>query len=142
MWTCPRCGRQFHNPNAWHSCIPRGGVEDHLTGKPEGVVDAYRKLEAMVREIGPVEVESLKSRIGFKARSTFGGATFTRTTMRVGFILARRIDDPRLRVESYGGRHGHSLEVTDPSQLGDEFRGWLAEAYQLGSQGAGKRGGT
>ena len=139
MWTCPKCGRQFLNPNGWHSCIQRGGVEGHLAGKPDGVAEAYRKVEAMVREIGPVEVESLKSRIGFKARATFGGATFTASSMRVGFILARRIDDPRLRVESYSGRHGHSLEVTDPSQLTDEVHAWLTEAYHLGSEGAGRR---
>lgn len=140
MWTCPKCGRQFLNANSWHSCIRRSSVEDHLADKPPGVADAYRKLESMVREVGTVEVESLKSRIGFKARATFGGATFTRTAMRVGFILARRIDDPRLRVESYGGRHGHSLQVTDPSQLTDELRDWLAEAYLLGTEGAGKPG--
>ncbi len=101
------------------------------------MVDACRKFEAMVRELGPITVEPLKSRIGFKARATCAGATFTRSALRAGFVLARRIDDPRLRVESYGGRHGHSLEVTDPAQRTDEFRGWLAEAYWLGSEGAG-----
>ena len=139
MWTCPKCGRQFVTANAWHSCTPRLTVETHLGGKPDGVVTAYQRLEAMARDIGPVTVEPLKSRIGFKARATFGGATFTSTTMRVGFILARRIDDPRLTVEHYGGRYGHSMEVTEPAQLTDDVRDWLIEAYHLGSEGAGKR---
>lgn len=60
--------------------------------------------------------------------------------MRVGIILARVVSDPRLKVESYGGRHGHTLEVTDAAQLDDsDVRGWLAEAYWLGTEGAGKR---
>lgn len=140
MWTCPDCGRQFHTPNGWHSCIPARGVEEHLAGKPPRVADAYRRFEAMVRDIGPITVEPLKSRIGFKARATFAGATFTRSTLRAGFVLARRLDDARLRVDSYGGRHVHTLEVTDPSQLTEDLRPWLAEAYELGSVGAGRRG--
>jgi hypothetical protein len=48
MWTCPRCGRQFHNPNGWHSCIAGSGGEDHPAGKPTGVADAYRRFEEMV----------------------------------------------------------------------------------------------
>lgn len=140
MWTCPDCGRQFHNSNNAHSCIPRTGVEDHLAGKSQGVADAYRTFEAMVRELGPITVEPLKSRIGFKARSTIAGATFTKATLRAGFVLARRLDDPRLKVDSYGGRHVHTLEVTEPAELTDDLRGWLAEAYELGSTAAGRRG--
>ena len=140
MWTCPDCGRQFHNANAQHSCIARTAVELHLVGKPQEIVEAYRRFAAMVRELGPITVEPLKTRIGFKARSTFAGATFTRTTLRAGFVLARRLDDPRLRVDSYGGRHVHTLEVTDPTELTDDLRDWLAEAYWLGSEGVGKRG--
>ena len=140
MWTCPDCGRQFHNANNSHSCMARIGVDEHLAGKPAGVADAYRLFEALVREIGPITVEPLKSRIAFKARTTFAGATFTKGTLRAGFVLARRIEDPRLKVDSYGGRHVHTLEVTDPDQLTDDLRIWLAEAYELGSARAGRAG--
>ena len=140
MWTCPDCGRQFVTAKVWHSCMPRRGVEEILAGRPQGVVAAYYAFEAMVRELGPIEVEPLKSRIGFKVRATFAGATFTKSTMRAGFVLARVIDDPRLKVESYSGRHVHTLEVTDAAQLDDaDVRSWLAEAYWLGTEGAGKR---
>jgi hypothetical protein len=94
----------------------------------------------MVREVGPIKVEPLKSRIGFKARSTFAGANFTQSTLRASFALARRLDDARLHVDSYGGRHVHILDVTGPAQLPDDLRAWLAEAYELGSAGVGRRG--
>lgn len=138
MWTCPKCGRQFHNLNNAHSCMARIGVEEHLAGRPPAIAEAYRKLEAMVREIGPITVEPLKTRIAFKTRTTFAGATFSKGTLRAGFVLARRLDDPRLKVDTYGGRHVHTLEVTDASQLTDDLREWLAEAYRLGTEGAGK----
>lgn len=140
MWTCPNCGRQFHNINNAHSCMARIGVEEHLAGRPVGVAEAYRRFEAMVREIGPITVEPLKSRIAFKARTTFAGATFTNKTLRAGFVLARRLDDPRLKVDTYGGRHVHTLEVSEPTQLTDDLRDWLAEAYRLGTDGAGRPG--
>lgn len=140
MWTCPDCGRQFHNVNNAHSCMARIGVEDHLAGKAPGVSEAYHRFEAMVREIGPITVEPLKSRIAFKARTTFAGLTFTKGTLRTGWVLARRVDDPRLKVDTYGGRHVHTLEVTAPEQLTDDIRPWLEEAYRLGTEGAGKAG--
>lgn len=140
MWTCPDCGRQFHKANNSHSCMARVGVDVHLAGKPAGVAEAYRRFEALVRENGPITVEPLKSRIAFKARTTFAGATFTKSTLRAGFVLARRIDDPRLKVDSYGGRHVHTLEVTEPDQLPDDLRSWLAEAYELGTVGVGRPG--
>lgn len=135
MWTCPDCGRQFHNVNNAHSCMARTGVEEHLAGKSAGVVDAYRALEAMVREIGPITVEPLKSRIAFKARTTVAGATFTKSTMRAGFVLARRLNDPRLKVDTYGGRHVHTMEVADPAQLTDEFREWLGRGLRARHRG-------
>lgn len=140
MWTCPECGREFHNANAQHSCMLRASVDEQLTGRSAGVVEAYRKLEAMVRELGPITVEPLKSRIAFRARTTFAGATFTRAALRAGFVLARRLDDPRLKVDSYGGRHVHTLEVREAEQIPEDVRTWLAEAYELGSAGAGRPG--
>jgi hypothetical protein len=115
-------------------------VDEILAGRPDGVVAAYHAFEAIVHNLGPIQVEPLKSRIGFKARATFAGATFTKSTMRAGFVLARVVSDSRLKVESYGGRHVHTLEVTDAAQLDDaDLQGWLAEAYWLGTEGAGKR---
>jgi hypothetical protein len=140
MWTCPDCGRQFATANGWHSCMPRRGVDEMLSGKEPRVSAAFSALEAMVRELGPVQVEPLKTRIGFKAGSTFLSATFTKSVMRVGIVLARVVDDPRLKVDSYGGRRVHTLEVTDPADLDDEdVRTWLAEAHWLGTEGVGKR---
>jgi hypothetical protein len=60
--------------------------------------------------------------------------------MRAGFVLARVINDPRLKVESYGGRHVHSLELTDAAQVNDaDVRRLLAEAYWLETEGAGRK---
>jgi hypothetical protein len=124
MWTCSDCGRQFVIAKVWHSWMPRRGVDEILAGRPEGVVAAYHVFEAMVRELGPIQVEPLKSGIGFKARATFAGATFTKSTMRAGFVLASVVNDPHLKVESYGGLQVHTLEVTDPVQLDDpDIRG-------------------
>jgi hypothetical protein len=119
--------------------MPRRGVDEMLSGTEPGVSAAFSALEAMVRELGPVQVEPLKTRIGFKAGSTFLSATLTKSVMRVGIVLARVVD-PRLKVDSYGGRRVHTLEVTDPADLDDEdVRTWLAEAHWLGTEGVGTR---
>jgi len=52
-----------------------------------------------------------------------------------GFVLALRLDDPRLRVDTYGGPHVHPPEVTDPAQPTDPPPEWLVRADRPGPRG-------
>ena len=135
MWRCPKCGRAFANRNQWHSCgIYR--VDDLLAKADPKVADLYRRFERMVRRCGPVTVSPTKTSIGFKVRTTFAGVAFEAEGLRVGVLLARRLESPRfVKVASFSPRnHEHVFRIRDSRDLDDEVQSWLREAYQVGEQ--------
>ena len=135
LWKCPSCGRRFANANQWHSC-GSFSVRDHL-GRPGPEAQAiYESLVRMLRTFGPVEIVPTKTRIGFQVRMTFAGAAFKRGGVELGFVLARRIDDPRfLKAETYSPRnHLYQVQLVSVDDLDDQVEAWLREAYDVGRQ--------
>jgi Domain of unknown function (DUF5655) len=136
LWSCPRCAQRFVSPNMWHSCV-RMTVGDHLRGRPKEVVDLYRRLARMIRELGPgVKAVPVKTGIGFMVRVRFAGVSLQKRGLRVSFWLKNRIDCPRFaKVEFIPPKNFiYSFYVRSPEDLDDEVRAWLAEAYRVGIQ--------
>jgi uncharacterized protein DUF5655 len=136
MWTCPGCGRTFANRNQTHTCRPLGRVEDHLEGKPERVVATYRAFEAAALALGTVDLLPESTRIAFHRRMSFAACTVRRTRVDAHIVLARRLDDPRfVLVQTFSPRnHLHAFRLTDPSEVDERVRAWLAAAYEVGGQ--------
>jgi hypothetical protein len=51
-------------------------------------------------------------------------------------VLARRLESARFRkIETFSPRnHLHAFRLQSISDIDDEFRAWLAEAYRVGEQ--------
>jgi hypothetical protein len=113
-------------------------IEDHLRGKPAGVIELYERLVDLVGACGPFEYSVAKTAITFKGgRRGFAGAK-PRADRLDGYLdLRRRVVDPRIRGASpYTKRlFVHQFRVTTLDELDEEFAGWVREAYQVG-QGA------
>lgn len=113
-------------------------VEDHLRGKPPGVVELYQRFVGLVEACGPFDYAVSKTAITFKGRRRgFAGAKPTRRALDGYLDLQRRVEDPRIRSASpYTTRlFVHQFRVTAPDQLDDEFAGWVREAYEVGRGG-------
>lgn len=137
LWTCPRCGRRFVTANMWHSC--HVGTRDEFFAGHEHLLPLFDALVAFVQGIGPFEVEVAKTRISFTTRTRFAGvARLRRDALVVGFWLKREVRSDRfLRVEHLERRDWvYQLLVRDESDLDDELRSWLEEAYRVGLQQA------
>ena len=93
-------------------------------------------MVAAIRAIGPVEVLPEKTRIAFHVRMSFAQVTPRRKWLDGHIVLARRLDSPRFRsVQTFSPRnHLHTFRLETPSDIDDEFRRWLAEAYAVGEQ--------
>jgi hypothetical protein len=119
----------------WHSCVRLTEV-DFFHDKPRQRL-LYRAYLKMARTFGPVTVNITKSRISFQARVRFAGvARVLRDGVVCGFWLKRRIASPRFsKVDHIPPRdYLYTFKLTDESQLDDEVREWLAEAYRVGLQ--------
>ena len=119
----------------WHSCA-RYQVSDHLKGKSPQVARLYRKFAALVRKCGPVTISPNKTRIAFMARMRFAGCRAGRDTLRIGFLLTRRLPSARIsRIEYIPPcYYVHSLPIRAPGELDGEVLRWLREAYRMGQQ--------
>lgn len=105
-----------------------------MSGADPKVVELYRRLEVIVRSCGPVTLTPTKDRIRFRALVQFAGVVIQRNRLRVGFILSRRLENPRIsKILSFTpGRFSHAVYIRTLEDLDNELKGWLREAYEVG----------
>jgi hypothetical protein len=89
-----------------------------------------------VKELGPVDVLAEKTRIALHVRMSFAAFMPRRKWLNGHPVLARRVNSPRFpRVETISPRNVvHAFRLNCADDVDDEFVGWLAEAYQVGTQ--------
>lgn len=136
LWTCPHCGRQFINSNMPHSC-GRYSVEKFLTGKSRSAISLYEHFTALVRNCGPVLIAPARTRIGFQVRMIFAAVNkLSEQGIEAHVVLTRRLESPRFkRIDTMNSRcYVHHFRIESLSDLDEEVKGWLQEAYQVGTQ--------
>jgi hypothetical protein len=139
-WNCPSCGRIFRRAGQTHVCGTTT-VEDHLRGKPAGVVALFHAFAQYVQAAGPgpVAYAPVKGQVGFRGpQRIFAGVKLTTRGLEGYLDLPRRVESPRFRrISPYTKRlFVHYFVLTDPHQLDAEFSGWIHEAYQVGAGSA------
>jgi hypothetical protein len=131
----PKCGRTFPTRNQIHSCS-QYTLDDALAGKTSHTVELFRKIAAMVRRFGAVEIVPQKTRIALQVRKIFLGIRFLRDAIDRELALARRIEHLRFRqILSVSPRsHYHYLRVSSAAELDGHVRLWVREAYRSAQQ--------
>jgi len=135
LWRCPSCRRVFANRNQSHAC-GRYTLAHHFRGKPPEIRALFNAVAAAVRENGPVRILPEKTRIAFQVRMSFAQVTPRRGWLDGHVVLARRLEHPRFRrIETFSPRnHLHAFRLFAPSDVDEDVRAWLAEAYLVGDQ--------
>jgi hypothetical protein len=135
LWRCSKCGRSFANRNQSHAC-GRHDLAHHFRGKSHEVRQLFDAVVAAIKTIGPVRVLPEKTRIAFQVRMSFAQVTPRTTWLDGHVVLARRLEHPRFRtIQTISPRnHVHFFRLMRLADIDDEFRAWLAEAYQVGEQ--------
>src|SRR5690349_5376424 len=96
LWQCPKCKRKFANWNQSHFCGTYD-LEHHFKSKPEYIREIYEAFLAAIRRCGPVTVLPEKTRIAFQVRMSFAQLTPRSRWVDGHVVLARRVEQPRLR---------------------------------------------
>jgi len=100
----------------------------------------FDALHAAIEALGPVEARVSKSQVAFRRRRPFAWAWVPARYLRgspaplvLTLSFDRRDGSPRWKeiVEPAPGRFTHHLELHAPSEIDDEVRDWLQEAWDV-----------
>lgn len=129
-WACPKCGRQFRTRNQMHICS-RLTLADALRRASPRAQSLFRKLLAVVRRFGPVQIVPQKTRIALHARKVFLGVRLLRDSLDCELSLPRRLEHPRFtKILSVSPRaHYHYLRLSSPSDFDRQLHSFLRESY-------------
>ncbi len=111
-------------------------MEDHFAGRDPDVIATFRALLRAAEKSGPVKVLPEKTRIAFQVRMSFAAFSLRRHWVDGHVVLARRLESPRFRrIDVISPRNQvHVFRLHKPSEVDDEVKRWLAEAYSVGEQ--------
>ena len=135
LWRCPDCDRTFANRNQSHSCGSTTSLAAHFVDR-EHAKTLFDAIAAEVKRNGPVEIIPEKTRIAFHRRMSFLSVVVRKERLLLGFVFARRIENPRFdKIETYSPRnHWHRLPIAQLEEIDDDVRAWIVEAYHVGEQ--------
>ncbi len=99
----------------------------------------YRHISAFIETLGPVVIKVTKTQVSFATGRQFAWVWLPMEWAKnrppncivLSFALARHLTHPQIvqAVEPYPGRWMHHLIVQDESDLNEDVRRWLAEAF-------------
>lgn len=130
-WTCPRCDRQFGRPHQGHTCVPGCTVAAAFAGHPDWHRAVYDAILAHLESLGPVHEDAVSVGVFLKRDRKLAEVRPRSRDVWLAVFLPRPVRHPRFaRVFGPGGpRVAHVLLLRDPSEVDDEVRGWLTEAF-------------
>lgn len=111
-------------------------LDEYFSTGPERerpIFDAvWEHLSTLVSDDGDeVYVEPVSVGIFFKGRRTFAQLRPMTKWVALSFDLDRRLHSRRLsrKVVAHGGRFAHVVNIAEPTQIDDQIRDWLTEAF-------------
>ena len=135
LWECPVCHRQFPNANQSHACGIHD-IEHHFRNRSPGIRALYDRFVEAIDEVGPVIINPEKTRIAFQVRMSFAQITPRNRWLDGHLVLARRCESPMFsKIETFSPRnHIHVFRIVHASDINEELRGYLRDAYAVGEQ--------
>ena len=129
-WACPKCGRRFRTRNQMHICSQLT-LADALRRASPRAQALFRKLLAIVRRFGPVQIVPQKTRIALHAGKVFLGVRLLRDSLDCEVCLPRRLEHPRFaKILSVSPRaHYHYLRLSSSSDFNRHLRSFLHESF-------------
>jgi hypothetical protein len=132
IWTCPECGRAFGAVGQGHDCRPGLTIDEYAADALPFFRPIYDRVEArLVTLDGDLIIDPIDKMVLFKHGGTFATLASMTRWVAVGFSLRRRLTSGRLgrKVQEYGAKYHHVVNLTDPDEVDDELLGWLEEAF-------------
>ena len=108
-------------------------LEEYFSTGPERERPIFDAVMTHLTTLGPVHVEPVSVGIFIKKSGSFLELRPMTKWVRMSLPLQRRVIDRRIRTKpaAYRGRLYHFVDLVDASEVDDDVRGWLTEAWDL-----------
>lgn len=125
------CGRLFARRNQFHSCVSMT-IDEHFRDKPAKLRDLIDLRVDILGRFGELRVDSVKSAINLGARSHFAMVYVLKNSVRLEFVLGRRVESPRITKVTQLGNESylHHVTLENAGDIDEELLGWLREAHE------------
>jgi len=137
MWSCPRCDAKFVTKNASHSCVKQT-LTEFFADKPRGGVKHAKALIAAVRELGPVALHPVKTRVALMVEVRFAAINRIGEDSLRGHVWLREqhASERFVKIEKLGARDWlYHFVVSDEQPIDRELKKFLALGYANGKRG-------
>jgi hypothetical protein len=107
-------------------------VEEYFATGPAHERPVFDAVLAHLATVGPVHVEPVSVGIFLKRAQSFAQLRPMQRWVALSFSLRRRVSHrliTRKPIPHGAGRYHHVVNVRTPSDIDDEIRSWLTEAY-------------
>ena len=130
-WTCPECQRSFGRRNQSHLCAPGLTLDEYFAVGPAFERPIFEAVAEHLEAVGTVQVEPVSVGIFFKRPRTFAELRPKRDRVVLSILLSRRLQHPKIArsLRASGARHASFINLYSPSDVDEDVRGWLTEAY-------------
>jgi hypothetical protein len=134
-WRCPKCGREFAQQRAFHSC-GNYTVDGYLQGKNPEAVALFQLLVKTAQACGNFTLSPAKTQIIFRGRVAFLMVSLAGKRILGYLFLNRAVPLPCFKkVKAVSSqRHVHVFQIADEATLRGEFSQVLAEALHYATE--------
>ena len=134
-WTCPHCDREFGRARQGHTCVPGCTVDETFTGHSPEQRAVYDAILAHVQSLGPVHEDAVGVGVFLKRDRKLAEVRPRSRDVWLALYLPRTVHDPRIArvLEPGSPRVVHVLTLRAASEVDDQVRDWLTEAFLLAS---------
>lgn len=115
--------------------MPGCTVEESFAPWPPAWREIYDRLIEHLATLGPVHEDAVSVGVFLKNERKFAEVRPKARSLELALVLDHPVDDPRFaRIMPGGaGRTWHFLKFTGVTDVDDQVRGWLTEAYEANS---------
>jgi len=132
LWTCPKCKRQFEKKNQAHSCV-RFPLANHFKNKDYAQSLFEHLKKEIIKNVGPVKIESLPCCIHLVSRYTFGAVWALKDGIRIDFRTDYKIKTRKSyrMIRMSANRYLYYFDIKNKQEIDRELLGWIKQSYRL-----------
>ena len=130
LWECPSCHRRFGRVRQSHECAPAMTLDEYFSTGPPFERPVFDAVMAHLDTVGPVHVEPVSVGIFIKRGASMFELRPMTKWVALSFRLPRRVEHSKItRHAEWNGSHYHFVRLREASDVDDDVKGWLTEAY-------------